>query len=188
MVKLAATPSQTLGPFFSYELLGADDAHVAGSAAKGEHIVLAGVLMDNEGTPVRDALVEVWQADAAGRYPGQDADADPAVRGFGRTLTDAVGVFQFHTVLPGVSAGAGNSAQAPHFAIGVFAAGLMRRVTARIYVPDRDELATDAVLASLPEAARGSLTASWAADVDGARCLNFDFRLGGAGATTVFTD
>ena len=188
MAKLTATAAQTVGPFFAYGLIRDDDARIAGDAAKGERIALTGGLYDHNGAPVRDALIEVWQADAAGRYPGRDADADPSVRGFGRTLTDAEGRFRFDTVLPGPSAGPGNAPQAPHFAIGVFAAGLNRRVATRIYVPDAAELDADAVRACLPEGARRGLTAGWIDAKDGARRLGFDIRLGGPEATPVLTD
>lgn len=188
MAKLTPTPSQTLGPFYAYGLLSDADRIVAGPAAAGERVNLTGVLQDRDGGPVRDALVEVWQADSAGRIPGRDADADPDCKGFGRTLTDAEGAFSFDTVLPGATPGPGNSAQAPHFAIGVFAAGLTRRVTTRAYVPGSPELETDSVLESVPEAARTSLIATRSTDADGKAVIACRLSLGGDAPTAVFTD
>ena len=188
MAKRTPTPSQTLGPFFAYGLLREDDADVAGPDAAGERIVLAGALKDKNGAPVRDALIEVWQADAAGRMPGRDADADPAVKGFGRTLTKEDGGFSFRTILPGASAGGGNKAQAPHFAIGVFSAGLTRRVLTRVYVPGADGLQDDEIFGALSDAERKSLVAVACDDENGARRLEFQIRLAGDGATTAFVD
>lgn len=184
MPDFTPTPSQTLGPFYAYGLLSDADAALAGPAAKGARIQLRGRLLDKNGDPARDALIEIWQADAAGRYVGHDADADPDFKGFGRTLTRDDGAFRFDTVTPGPSAGSGNSLQAPHFAVAVFAGGLMKRVVTRIYVPDTELLASDAVLARLPSDARSALVAK----PDGAAGLTFDIRLAGAGATPMFRD
>ncbi len=188
MTRLTPTASQTVGPFYAYGLIREDDAIIAADGAGGERICLCGFLKDGAGKPVRDALIEVWQADAQGRYPGRDAEVDPKVRGFGRTLTDANGAFRFETVVPGASAGAGNAAQAPHFAVGVFAAGLTRRAVTRIYVPGTDELAADSVLASLAAPARASLIAARGQTPDGAAALTIELYLGTGAATPVFAD
>lgn len=188
MAKRTPIPSQTLGPFFAYGLLRDDDAVVAGEGAKGERVTLSGILTDKNGAPVRDALIEVWQADADGRIPGRDADADAEVKGFGRTLTQENGVFSFETVLPGASAGSGNRTQAPHFAIGVFSAGLTRRVVTRAYVPGAPELADDEVYGGLSDAQRKSVVAVDGVGEGGARRLEFAIRLAGDDATTAFVD
>ncbi len=184
MTRLTPTPSQTLGPFFAHGLLRPNDGNLAGPDAMGERIVLRGILRDHEGAGVRDALIELWQADAKGRYPGRDADADPAVNGFGRTMTGADGSFEFATVMPGAAAGTGNKRQAPHFLIGVFAAGLSRRVTTRIYAPDAGALADDEVFGELPPATRERIVAK----ASGAGRLEFEINLGGARATPAFSD
>jgi len=187
MSKLTPTASQTLGPFYAYGLIGADDNVLAGPSAKGQRAHIEGVLLDGEGDPVRDALIEVWQADAAGRRPGRDADADPNFKGFGRCLTNAEGGYHFETVLPGASDGPGNSVQAPHIMFGVFSAGLTKRVVTRAYLPNAPELEHDPVLDDLDAAARSSLIAV-AADRDGAALIHFDLNLGGAAPTTFFSD
>lgn len=188
MSDYTATPSQTLGPFYAYGLLRDGDADLAGPNAGGERIELAGRLTDGVGAPVRDALIELWQADAEGRYAGRDDGADPDFKGFGRTLTRPDGTFSFQTVLPGPSAGTGNSLQAPHFAIGVFSAGLMRRVVTRIYAPDTELLESDALLSGLPDSVRPALIAEQSRTDAGGPRLSFEVRLAGEGATPVFQD
>lgn len=184
MARLTPTPSQTVGPFFAYGLIREDDAELARPGAKGAPLRFSGVLTDKNGAPIRDALIEIWQADADGRYVGRDPDADPAFKGFGRALTKEDGAFSFQTVVPGASAGAGNSLQAPHIAIGVFAAGLTRRVVTRAYFADAPEPEGDSVLAELSEAQAGTLAVRWTGD--GAAAI--DLRLGGDGAMTVLAD
>ena len=184
MARLTPTPSQTLGPFFAYGFLSDADNTLAGPDVSGERVTLTGTLKDNEGTAARDALIELWQADAAGLYPGRDAGADAAFKGFGRVLTDADGKFSFHTIMPGASAGQGNRKQAPHFALGIFAGGLTRRAMTRVYLPNPDAIAEDDVAMSLDGTARDSITAKAAAE----GVLHIDIKLGGEEATTVFTD
>jgi len=95
VTRLTPTAAQTLGLFFSYGFLTEEDSIVAGPTAIGRHIKLVGKRTNRDANACRDALTEIWQADAAGLYKGRDADADPAVRGFGRTLTDENGYFEF---------------------------------------------------------------------------------------------
>ncbi|MEQ8696052.1 MAG: protocatechuate 3,4-dioxygenase subunit alpha [Bauldia litoralis] len=188
MAKLEPTASQTLGPFYAHGLLGEADRVLAGPKARGDRARLTGQLRNAEGKAVRDALIEVWQADADGRRPGRDPDADPDFKGFGRALTDADGAFSFETVLPGATPGDGNRPQAPHFALSVFAAGLTRRVMTRVYVPGAPELETDSLLESLPEAARKSLTAEMTRGAEGLASVVCRLELGGDAPTTFFTD
>lgn len=180
------TASQTLGPFFSYEFIREDDAVIATAAAAGQHISLIGRLTDKNGSPIREGLVEIWQADSEGRYPGHDPAADPAVRGFGRCLTDVDGNFAFHTVVPGAAPSSGNSLQAPHFAVNVFASGLMRHVTTRIYTPESD--IADAFLDELPEDVQASMRARSSEGPCGENYLVADIKLGDEGATPSFED
>ena len=184
MTRLTPTAAQTVGPFYSYGLLTEEDRVVAGPTALGRHIKLVGKLINRDGNLCRDALIEIWQADATGLYKGRDADADPAVKGFGRTLTDENGSFEFQTVLPGACPGSGNSWQAPHFAVGLFAGGLTRRVVTRIYTPDSPELEEDEVLTQLGKEAAKTLIGRWVSE----NTLEFDIRLAGEGATAFLQD
>ncbi len=180
------TASQTLGPFYSYEFMRDDDPVIATTKAAGQHVTLKGRLMDKNGGPVREGLIEVWQADSDGRYAGQDPAADPEVRGFGRCLTDIKGNFAFQTIIPGASSSGGNSLQAPHFAVNVFASGLMRHVTTRIYAPGSD--IADSFLDGLSDAAKTVMLARSGRGADGQQALEADIWLGDEGGTPSFEE
>ena len=179
------TPSQTVGPFFHYGLIWKGGADLVADGHDGR-IVIVGRVTDGDGQPVPDALVEIWQADAAGRYahpddPDHDA-ADPAFLGFGRSATQEDGLFRFTTIRPGRVAGPGNSLQAPHIAVGIMARGMLKRLTTRLYFADAPENAEDPILALIPPERRGTLIAAPDGDV-----WRFDIVLQGA-AETVFLD
>jgi protocatechuate 3,4-dioxygenase, alpha subunit len=167
--KLTPTPSQTVGPFFH---LGLDHpewsdltAGNPGQAPLGERIVIEGQVLDGDGAPVPDALIELWQANAAGRYahPGDtqnDKPLDPNFRGFGRAATDAEGQFRFTTVKPGPVPGRGNSLQAPHINVVLFSRGLLIHLHTRIYFDGEAANAADPLLSSIEDAkVRGTLLA-----------------------------
>jgi protocatechuate 3,4-dioxygenase, alpha subunit len=179
------TPWQTVGPFFHYGLIREGGGDLVAEGHDG-WIQIVGRVTDGDGLPVPDALVEIWQADAAGRYPHPDdpdhAAADPAFPGFGRSATEADGSFRFLTIRPGRVAGPGNSLQAPHIAIGVMARGLLKRLTTRLYFADAPENAEDPILALIPPERRGTLIATRDGDA-----WRFDIVLQGA-AETVFLD
>lgn len=171
-----ATASQTAGPYWHMidfpawaDLLRADGPN---AGAAGERITLTGVITDGEGAVVPDAMVEIWQADPDGSY-------DSAFHGFGRCATDAEGRFRFVTVKPGAVPGPGNSTQAPHITIAIFARGLMQGLTTRAYFAGDARLADDPILALVPEARRGTLVAQ----PDGADGWRLDIRLQGQGET-----
>jgi len=110
---MGRTGSQTVGPFFNFALLrpGDDDLTrktAGGPQAEGEIIEIRGRVLDGDGKPVSRALIEIWQADAEGHYPGRSGEADPNFAGFGRALTDTEGRYAFSTVLPGPVPGKGN--------------------------------------------------------------------------------
>src|SRR5271154_2138183 len=97
-MSMELTPSQTIGPFFHLCLTtDADLARLAGPDAKGERIKLVCSIVDGDGAAVTDAMVEIWQADAAGKY----LNGDPDFRGFGRQCTNEHGTCAFETVKPG---------------------------------------------------------------------------------------
>lgn len=177
------TPSQTVGPFFAYALTpepygyrGVSGANLADDDTPGEHIRLAGRVLDGEGKPVPDAVLEIWQADSEGRY------GSPDFRGFGRTDTDAEGGFSFRSVKPG-SPGDG---VAPHINMIVFARGMLSHAFTRIYFSDEGPAnQADPVLSSVAEARRSTLIAVLRETAAG-RVYEFELRLQGEGETVFF--
>ena len=160
-MSLQMSSSQTIGPYLH---IGTDwliTTEMAGADTRGEHIGIEGRVYDGNGAPVTDALVELWQADADGNY----ASAEPAqaagssFRGFGRVPTDSTGHFRFSTIMPGRVPGAGDTLQAPHIAVTVFARGLLKHLVTRIYFPDADGNDLDPMLCAVPAARRGTLIA-----------------------------
>jgi protocatechuate 3,4-dioxygenase alpha subunit len=159
------TPSQTVGPFFSIGLF----SRPSNDLVKGGLVAIEGAVLDGAGEPVPDAMVEIWQADAAGSY----SDAF----GWGRSGTDDEGRYSFRTVKPGAVDG-----QAPHLVVLVFARGLLKPVLTRMYFPDEAEAnASDPVLAGLPPEDAATLVA----EAEGDR-LRFDVRLQGERQTAFF--
>ena len=143
---LPVTPSQTVGPFFSFGLCRHPRNELASRADEGA-FVLAGRVLDGAGSPVDDALVELWQADRSGAYR-EDF-------GWARCGTDRHGRFSFVTIKPGSV-----EDQAPHLELLVFMRGLLKPVLTRVYFPDEAEAnARDRVLAGVPEADRETLVA-----------------------------
>ena len=182
------TPSQTIGPFFHDALLD-EDRSVLIPPDHPRAIRIEGTVYDGEGEPVSDAMVEIWQANQAGRYSDpyddrQDLPLDPETfSGFGRSGTDASGRFSFVTVKPGPVPGPDGGMQAPHIMVSVFARGLLKCVVTRIYFPDEEEAnANDPVLSSIedPEL-RKTLVAH-----DEGVALRFDIYLQGENQTAFF--
>lgn len=136
---------------------------------EGEVIAVAGRVVDGDGAPVPDAMVEIWQANARGRYraPGDaraDVAIDPHFIGFGRSSTDEAGVYRFRTVRPGRVPGPGHVLQAPHIALSLFGRGILKRLATRLYFADGDGNDDDPVLQALPAERRGTLVAERVAD------------------------
>jgi len=184
-LELGSTPSQTIGPFFAILLPLADNALAARHTAGA--IVIEGRVFDGAGECVPDAMIEVWQADAAGVYAHPEDDRyvtgkkRRAFTGFGRCFTGADGWFSFVTVKPGRIPGFDERMQAPHLSVSVFARGLLRRLATRMYFPDETTAnAIDPLLSSIEdEAVRRTLIA----EAIGAFRLRFDIRLQGEGET-----
>ena len=166
------TPSQTVGPYFAYGLTPQQygyplrsiaGAAVANETTEGERIRVVGRVLDGAGDPVDDAMLEIWQANAHGRYnhPADDRKdnlLDPDFKGFGRvgTGTDPSNRFIIDTVKPG-PAGDG---QAPHLNVTLFMRGLLTHVFTRIYFSDEEEAnGADPVLAQVDAARRDTLIA-----------------------------
>ncbi len=150
-----ATPSQTVGPFFHIGLDRIAVNDLTASLATAERIHISGQVLDGDGKPVIDALIEVWQADAHGAY----ASPQSPFKGYGRIATDAHGAFSFTTIKPGRVAGSRATLQAPHIAVNIFMRGLLKHLVTRIYFPGEPSNAEDAILQSVATARRDTLIA-----------------------------
>ncbi len=150
------TASQTAGPFLH---LGLTDNHsvacVAGKGAEGEPVRLTFRVLDGDGVPVPDAMVELWQADSEGEYVSHEA----TFRGFGRLATSEDGSCTFETIKPGRVPGPGDRLQASHINLSVFSRGLLKRLSTRVYFSGEAANAEDPILALVPETRRETLFA-----------------------------
>ena len=174
----SATSSQTIGPFW-HLIEHPEWADLTRFAAAGDRIRLSGTVIDGDGNPVTDAAVELWQADppAGEHFPA-----------FGRSRTDEAGRFHFKTLRPGPVPGRGNAQQAPHFAITIFARGLLKALTTRAYFAGEPLNDSDPLLSSIDDPKR---RATLLAKPDGGGGWRMDIRLqrGARGeAETVFLD
>jgi protocatechuate 3,4-dioxygenase alpha subunit len=184
-----ATGSQTVGPFFHRGLVYGDNpARLTDADAQGEHIRLAIRVLDAEGAAVPDAMVELWQADANGKYnhpdDPQDKIPDPAFRGYGRLPSDKDGRIVFETVRPGRVPGINGALQAPHINVHIFSRGVLRHVSTRIYFAGDPANADDAILRLVPTARRDTLLARRDEHPPGA--WSIDFHLCGERETVFF--
>lgn len=170
------TPGQTIGPFFGYALPYGGGEHLV-PPAHPDAVRLTGRVLDGDGAPVPDALVEIRQADATGtvpRAPGSVHRDSYTFTGWGRAATDATGRYSFTTVRPGPS----GPRRPPFIAVAVFARGLLDRLFTRAYLYDGD----DPLLALLPSERRATLLVD-----DRGRELVFDLRLQGPDETVFLT-
>jgi protocatechuate 3,4-dioxygenase alpha subunit len=193
------TPSQTIGPFFHRALLHEGWNDLAARGAAGERIVIEGRVLDGDRVPVSDAMIETWQANAAGRYDHpedhqekdrQEKPQDPNFHGFGRTATGPDGSFRLRTIKPGPvrpEPGGGDATQAPHINLSIFARGLLKRLVTRIYFPDEPLNEADPLLSTLPASRRATLIARAGRAGAAERVLHFDIILQGDNET-VFLD
>lgn len=186
-MSLPATPSQTVGPFFHIGMAHLDTADLAGNEGKGERFAIEGRVLDGDGAPVSDALIEIWQANAHGKYAHledtQNKRLQPGFKGFGRVWTDNAGAFRFTTIKPGAVAGPNGTVQAPHLEVAVFMRGLLKHLVTRIYFPDDAAHADDPVLKRVPPERRATLVAKAGAD---AHRLEWNVVLQGEGETVFF--
>lgn len=193
---LPQTPSQTVGPFFSYglspeqysftQMSSIAGGDIADEDEPGEHIRLVGIIYDGKGVPVSDALVEVWQADAQGRFahPTDGRQKNTPFTGFGRfgTRTDPKNRFIFSTVKPG----AATEGEAPHINLIVFMRGLLSHVYTRVYFSDEEAAnAADPVLQSVPADRRDTLIAQREETASGVT-YRFDIHMQGDRETVFF--
>ncbi len=158
-----ATTSQTVGPYFKIGLSPLYSHDLVRAGMPGERVTIQGQVLDGEGKPVPDAVLEVWQADAQGQYVAkEDAEQDGAdahFTGFGRIPTDGTGFFRFATIKPGNVIGPDGKVQARHIAVSIFMRGLLTRLVTRIYFSGDSQNENDFVLRLVDEDRRPTLFA-----------------------------
>jgi len=191
MSTLVLTSSQTVGPFFGPALLREDaERHVlVQPETLGERIRVEGRVLDGDGLAVPDAMVEIWQANAHGRY-NHPADQGPAVLdetflGSGRSGTDEEGNYWFETIKPGQVLFDRERLQAPHICVTVFSRGLLNHLATRMYFGDESRNAEDPILQYVPEERRSTLLAR-RDEREGKIIYRFDIIVQGAGETVFF--
>ena len=191
MTEYGITASQTVGPFLKIGLVREGQEYVVPKNTNGA-LKVQGRVYDGEGKPVPDAMIEIWQANVHGKYNHpedlSDAELVKGFNGFGRSCTDEEGCFFFVTVKPGRVAGLGNTLQAPHMAINVFARGMLKQQVTRLYFSDEiNANSEDPVLNSIEDAeVRDTLVASKVDDQNGMTCYKFNIHLQGEKETAFF--
>ena len=189
------TPSQTIGPYFAYGLTpegygkaGIVTSILVNDNTEGERIRIHGQVIDGNGEPVRDALLEIWQADYAGRYrhPEDKPDMDSGFTGFGRRATDDNGMYSFVTIKPGRVKGSAEEMQAPHINMIVFLRGILSHAYTRVYFSDEHESnQSDRVLTGVETTRRHTLIAQRDDAMQLTR-YSFDIHLQGDNETVFF--
>jgi protocatechuate 3,4-dioxygenase alpha subunit len=190
------TPSQTVGPYFRYGLTpngeflwnNAFSNDLLTADVSGERIRIEGRVFDGDGVAMTDSMLEIWQADASGRFNSRQADgtlSNSGFKGFGRCATDNEGGFSFLTIKPGMVIGPDNRSQAPHILLAVYARGMTRQAQTRIYFPDEAANASDPILMLVPEDRRETLIAERIRNDQGL-VYRFDVHLQGDRETVFF--
>jgi len=190
------TPSQTVGPWFAYGLTPGGHYDWSDLATGnlitpdvvGDRIRIEGIVRDGDGTPMPDAMIEIWQADGQGRLPVRSANGskpNTSFKGFGRSPTDPTGQFSFDTVKPGALPAPDGKPQAPHILVAFFARGLLTHLYTRIYFADEGANASDPILTLVPADRHDTLIAKKETR-DGKTIYRFDIRLQGEGETVFF--
>jgi protocatechuate 3,4-dioxygenase alpha subunit len=203
-VYLKESASQTAGPYVhiglapqqaGFDIFEKNFSNVlAGADTKGERIRIEGRVIDASGTPVRDVLLEIWQANAAGKYnhpaDGQDKPLDPTFRGWGRACSDfETGVWSFDTIKPGSVEGRAGRAMAPHVNLWIVARGINIGLNTRMYFSDENDAnAADPVLNLIEwEVRRQTLIGQRESALrDGVAVYRFDIQLQGSQETVFF--
>jgi protocatechuate 3,4-dioxygenase alpha subunit len=180
-----------VGPFFAPALLREDARRnvLTRPDTVGERIRIEGRVLDGDGVPVPDALIEIWQANAQGRYNHAAdqgaAQLDSSFLGFGRSGTAEDGSYWFETVKPGLVPFDGERMQAPHICATVFSRGLLNHLVTRLYFEDEPGNALDPVLQCVPNDRRATLLARREVR-DKVVVYRFDIVLQGADETAFF--
>ena len=195
LVPLEQAAAELSVPHFTRSILQPSDLDLTRQSTAeplGQRIVVAGRVIDEDGKPVRDSLVEVWQCNAAGRYfhkaDQHDAPLDPHFRGFGKLLTDAEGNYRFITIKPGAYPWRNhpNAWRPAHIHFSLFGNAYAQRLITQMYFPDDPLFPYDPIYNSVPAPARTRLVSHFDLDltVEGiALGFRFDIVLRGRGAT-----
>jgi len=196
---LKETASQTAGPFVHIGLtpgatgIGTLEPEfgniLAGPGVPGELITIEGILYDGDGAPLRDAVLESWQADSTGRYAHpEDPAGGSAFRGFGRMACDfETGLFSLQTIKPGPVPGRNGTVQAPHVSLWIIARGINIGLQTRLYFSDEGARnAEDPVLSMIPSANRRETLIADRSERDGSIVYRFDIHLQGERETVFF--
>ncbi len=183
-----STPSQTVGPFFSIGFAWLERADLTEGASGEPKVSIHGRVLDGDEKPVPDAVLEIWQADADGRYAHEEDARERMAAGkffgFGRVPVNDRGEFFFTTIKPGGVRGRDGTHQAPHLLVAVFMRGLLKGLITRIYFPDDPANGTDDVLSLVPVGRRGTLIAR--AESEPGKTLVWDVHLQGDDETVFF--
>lgn len=188
------TPSQTVGPYFTMRLSGEGENVLTSPETIGQRIRVEGRVLDGDRRHIEDALVELWQADSAGRYhhPADDrtdVPSDPSFTGFGRCASDfQTGAYSFLTIKPGPVPHPEGGMQAPHLSLTIQARGMLDPTFTRVYFADEEAAnATDPVLQSVPASRRATLIAALVEnDESSVPTYRFDIRYQGDDETAFF--
>ena len=199
---LKESASQTAGPYVhiglaphaaGFDIFENNFSHVLATAeTKGERITIEGRVIDGSGTPVRDVLVELWQANAAGKYnhpaDRQQKPVDPTFRGWGRACSDfSSGIFTFDTIKPGIVEGRGGRSMAPHVNLWIVARGINIGLNTRMYFSDETAAnAADPVLNLIEWEVRRNTLIGQREERSGKRIYRFDIHLQGPQETVFF--
>jgi protocatechuate 3,4-dioxygenase, alpha subunit len=163
-MSLQATTSQTVGPYFEIGMRWDYRENLAPAGVAGERVTIQGRVLDGDGLPVPDAVLEIWQANSQGEYAHpEDMQSKPVEYGFagyGRVPTDMNGAFRFTTIKPGPVPGPSNKDQAPHLLVSVFMRGLLIRLVTRIYFPNDPRNGEDYILNLVEPERRPTLIAN----------------------------
>jgi protocatechuate 3,4-dioxygenase, beta subunit len=199
LVEVPLTLSELTGPGSAVSAVTPEDADLTrnagtGGEAIGQRIIVTGRVLDERGTPVPNTLIEIWQANAAGRYIHRNdqwpGPLDPHFLGIGRCLTGADGVYRFLTIRPGAYPWLNhpNAWRPAHIHFSLFGPSWVSRLITQMYFPDDPLHALDPIFNAVPEPARLRLIASYAHDVtepEWALGWRWDIALRGANVTPV---
>lgn len=194
------TPSQTAGPYVHIGLAPGDAGFqiynqelgrdIAGPNAKGERIRVEGLVIDGTGSPIKDVLLEVWQANAHGvhAHPEHPGDVEEDFRGWGRVITDfETGEWGFDTIKPGATPGRNEAIQAPHINLWIVARGINLGLNTRLYFDDEESAnAADPVINTIEWERRRQTLIATRSVRDGIPVYRFDIRIQGEDETVFF--